>query len=191
MVWSKETQYYRRRLSQQCLSLPAWPSCLFKNSSYVELIQQSAFHMISCTHKQYVCQLGSLHGYLTQYHSSDYLPCEIVLNCLYQGQLSDVLWKPQEEKREGRKMWHVQSFCPRLGYPWEMKSEGGEKREGRRKENCFGYCCKWSPFQILKKMNRLHEAVLQFSWALDFSRSGASRHIREEVDQAYNLQDFI
>ena len=40
-------------------------------------------------------------------------------------------------------------------------------------------------------MNRLHEAVLQFSWALDFSRSGASRHIREEVDQAYNLQDTL
>lgn len=45
--------------------------------------------------------------------------------------------------------------------------------------------------QILKKLNRPHEAVLQFSWALDFSRSGTSSHIREEVDQAYNPQDTL
>lgn len=40
--------------------------------------------------------------------------------------------------------------------------------------------------QILKSLNRSHEAVLQFSWALDFSRSVPSSHIREQIDQVYH-----
>lgn len=43
------------------------------------------------------------------------------------------------------------------------------------------------PPQLLKKLKRPHEAVLNLSWALDFSRSGGSCHIREEVDQLYQM----
>ena len=40
--------------------------------------------------------------------------------------------------------------------------------------------------QILNKLGRSHEAILQFSWALDFSRSGANSRVREEIDRAYH-----
>ena len=40
--------------------------------------------------------------------------------------------------------------------------------------------------QILKSLNRGDEAVLQFSWALDFSRNVPSSHIREQIDQVYH-----
>ncbi len=45
------------------------------------------------------------------------------------------------------------------------------------------------PRQLLKKLNRPHEAVLQFSWALDFNRSSGNTQIREEIDQVYHPQD--
>ena len=41
--------------------------------------------------------------------------------------------------------------------------------------------------QLLKKLKRAHEAVLNFSWALDFSRHGGSSHIQEEVDEMYQV----
>lgn len=47
------------------------------------------------------------------------------------------------------------------------------------------------PLQVLKKLNRDHEACLQFSWALDFSRSGSSSQLREEIDQAYHNQNSL
>ena len=40
-------------------------------------------------------------------------------------------------------------------------------------------------------MGRNHEASLQFSWALDFSRSGSSSQLREEIDQAYHNQNSL
>ena len=40
--------------------------------------------------------------------------------------------------------------------------------------------------QILKSLGRGDEAVLQFSWALDFSRNAPSSHIREQIDQVYH-----
>lgn len=44
--------------------------------------------------------------------------------------------------------------------------------------------------QLLKKLKRPHEAVLNFSWALDFSRhSGGNSHIREEVDEMYQVSE--
>ena len=43
-----------------------------------------------------------------------------------------------------------------------------------------------SPSQILKSLGRGDEAVLQFSWALDFSRNVPSSHIREQIDQVYH-----
>ena len=32
---------------------------------------------------------------------------------------------------------------------------------------------------------------MQFSWALDFSRSGSSSQLREEIDQAYHNQNTL
>ena len=47
-------------------------------------------------------------------------------------------------------------------------------------------------FQILKRLNRTHEASLQFSWALDLSRSGCpSNQLREEIDHAYHNQNAL
>ena len=43
--------------------------------------------------------------------------------------------------------------------------------------------------QLLKKLKRPHEAVLNFSWALDFSRHGTNSHIREEVDEMYQVSE--
>ena len=40
--------------------------------------------------------------------------------------------------------------------------------------------------QILKSLGRGDEAVLRFSWALDFSRNAPSSHIREQIDQVYH-----
>ncbi len=55
-----------------------------------------------------------------------------------------------------------------------------------RVETCF--CCR--SLQILKRLNRTHEASLQFSWALDFSRSGCpNNQLREEIDHAYHNQN--
>ncbi len=39
--------------------------------------------------------------------------------------------------------------------------------------------------QILQKMKRIPEAILNFSWARDFGKTDASSHTREEIDQAY------
>lgn len=44
--------------------------------------------------------------------------------------------------------------------------------------------------QLLKKLKRPHEAVLNFSWALDFSRHGGNSHIREEVDEMYQVSEL-
>ncbi|CAI8035893.1 Cell division cycle protein 27 homolog, partial [Geodia barretti] len=43
--------------------------------------------------------------------------------------------------------------------------------------------------KLLKKLKRPHEAVLNFSWALDFSRHGTNSHIREEVDEMYQVSE--
>jgi tetratricopeptide (TPR) repeat protein len=43
--------------------------------------------------------------------------------------------------------------------------------------------------KLLKKLKRPHEAVLNFSWALDFSRHGGNSHIREEVDEMYQVSE--
>lgn len=43
--------------------------------------------------------------------------------------------------------------------------------------------------KILKRLNRTHEAALQFSWALDFSCSGQNSQLREEIDQTYHNQN--
>ena len=47
------------------------------------------------------------------------------------------------------------------------------------------HTCPHEHIQILKRLNRSHEAVLQFSWALDFSQTGSNSQLREEIDQAY------
>ena len=44
-----------------------------------------------------------------------------------------------------------------------------------------------SPSPAPEEAQTPHEAVLNLSWALDFSRSGGSCHIREEVDQLYQM----
>lgn len=46
-------------------------------------------------------------------------------------------------------------------------------------------------FQILKRLNRTHEAALQFSWALDFTCSGQNSQLREEIDQTYHNQNSL
>ena len=38
----------------------------------------------------------------------------------------------------------------------------------------------------MKSLHRNDEAVLQFSWALDFSRNVPNTHIREQIDQVYH-----
>ena len=45
--------------------------------------------------------------------------------------------------------------------------------------------------QILKRLNRTHEAALQFSWALDFTCSGQNSQLREEIDQTYHNQNSL
>ena len=35
------------------------------------------------------------------------------------------------------------------------------------------------PPQLLKQLNRPHEAVLQFSWALEFNRGGSANQVRD------------
>ena len=41
----------------------------------------------------------------------------------------------------------------------------------------------------MKRLDRTHEAALQLSWALNFSRSGTNSQLREEIDQAYHNQN--
>lgn len=49
-------------------------------------------------------------------------------------------------------------------------------------------CSPFILFQILRKLGRVSEAILHFSWARDFGKNEASNQIREEIDQAYRTQ---